>query len=473
MSTITEVRLEGFQSHVESHFQLGPGLNVVTGPSDAGKTSIIRAIRWVAFNEPQGEAFVNATVGEAVVTLFLDSGVVITKRRRKGKTSYLLQLSPDDEGSLYEKSEVPDEVKNMLQIDKQRFGDFESSLNFAFQLDAPFLISETASAGAKILGKLAGTECVDLAIKGISKDTHAARQERSSAEKDAERISASMLAFLGLDDQKNAVETAELVIENVEKSVQRLEDLKSYRRKYEDATEKLATMNERLKLLENVPQLAIMVESIEKEVLRFERISQTNGELLRLQDRIEGINRTLLHYQSVEDASILVILTHGNLDKLAQLQQLKDRHAVQTSAVDQANIVLEKTANTSEALQIVTAIEVDIQKFVQLRLLASEHIVNAGRVEVATERLQRNAEAADKGSGTIKRIDVNFERLETFRELAEQFEIRRRYAEEKATSVLDAQEAIIDAKYAEQEAWEEAGGICPLCGQPHEGGSHA
>ncbi len=89
----------------------------------------------------------------------------------------------------------------------------------------------------------------------------------------------------------------------------------------------------------------------------------------------------------------------------------------------------------------------------QLRLLASEHIVNAGRVEVATERLQRNAEAADKGSGTIKRIDVNFERLETFRELAEQFEIRRRYAEEKATSVLDAQEAIIDAKYAEQEAW--------------------
>ncbi len=57
------------------------------------------------------------------------------------------------------------------------------------------------------------------------------------------------------------------MIENVEKSVQRLEDLKSYRRKYEDATEKLATMNERLKLLENVSQLAIMVESIEKEVL--------------------------------------------------------------------------------------------------------------------------------------------------------------------------------------------------------------
>ncbi len=155
------------------------------------------------------KAFVNATVGEAVVTLFLDSGAVITKRRRKGKTSYLLQLSPDDEGSLYEKSEVPDEVKNMLQIDKQRFGDFESSLNFAFQLDAPFLISETASAGAKILGKLAGTECVDLAIKGISKDTHASTDRTIECREGRRTDLASMLAFLGLDDQKNAVETAE------------------------------------------------------------------------------------------------------------------------------------------------------------------------------------------------------------------------------------------------------------------------
>ncbi len=59
MPYIKKVRIQGFQSHLDSTFTLSPGLNVITGPSDAGKTAIIRALRWLAFNEPQGEAFIH------------------------------------------------------------------------------------------------------------------------------------------------------------------------------------------------------------------------------------------------------------------------------------------------------------------------------------------------------------------------------------------------------------------------------
>src|SRR5690625_5024172 len=189
---IKSIKLKGFQSHELSEIDLVPGLNVITGPSDSGKTAVIRAIRWLAFNEPQGEAFVNDRVGEAEVQVTLQSGAIITKTRRNGKTSYLVQQDETDSGSLFEKSEVPLEVTRLLGIEKQTFGDFVAALNFSFQLDAPFLISETASAGAKILGKLAGTESVDLAIKGVSKDTHATRNMRSQAEKDMERIVGSL-----------------------------------------------------------------------------------------------------------------------------------------------------------------------------------------------------------------------------------------------------------------------------------------
>ncbi len=183
LGNINEIFVEGFQSHTNSHFNLGNGLNVITGPSDSGKTAIIRAVRWVAFNEPQGEAFVNESVGHATVAIHLDNGIIISKHRRKGKTSYRIQTDPGDEGSVFEKSEVPEEVKQLLGITKQTFGDFVTALNFAFQLEAPFLISETPSSGAKVLGKLAGTEAVDLAVKSVSKDTYAARQERLLAEK--------------------------------------------------------------------------------------------------------------------------------------------------------------------------------------------------------------------------------------------------------------------------------------------------
>lgn len=52
---IQEVTIEGYQSHTNSTFRLSPGLTVITGPSDAGKTAIIRALRWFAFNEPTGK----------------------------------------------------------------------------------------------------------------------------------------------------------------------------------------------------------------------------------------------------------------------------------------------------------------------------------------------------------------------------------------------------------------------------------
>lgn len=101
---IQEVTIEGYQSHTNSTFRLSPGLTVITGPSDAGKTAIIRALRWFAFNEPTGEAFLHTirnpdgSVKEAVdqvkVSVTFDNGITITKTRRKGKTTYTHSAFP-------------------------------------------------------------------------------------------------------------------------------------------------------------------------------------------------------------------------------------------------------------------------------------------------------------------------------------------------------------------------------------------
>lgn len=178
---IQEVTIEGYQSHTNSTFCLSPGLTVITGPSDAGKTAIIRALRWFAFNEPTGEAFLHTirnpdgSIKEAVdqvkVSVTFDNGITITKTRRKGKTTYTHSAFP----TAWEKAEIPPEIKETLGLVKQQYGDFETCLNFAFQLDAPFMLSESASVGAKVLGKLAGTEIVDKSISEVNKKTHQTR----------------------------------------------------------------------------------------------------------------------------------------------------------------------------------------------------------------------------------------------------------------------------------------------------------
>jgi chromosome segregation ATPase len=49
---ISEMLLEGFQKHTQRVLRFEPGLNIVVGESDTGKSAIIRALRWLALHEP-------------------------------------------------------------------------------------------------------------------------------------------------------------------------------------------------------------------------------------------------------------------------------------------------------------------------------------------------------------------------------------------------------------------------------------
>src|SRR3990172_5641521 len=201
---INAVRIRGFRSHVDTYVKLTPiGLNVITGKNDSGKTALLQAIRWVALGEPEGEEFlftkrdeageIIEQAEEAYVMLELSTGVTVEKtRRRKGKTKYQLSTIPEP----FEQAAVPNEVKAALGIRTKYFGDYQTDLNFAYQLAAPFLVSETPSAGAKVLGTLAGTEAVDLAIKGTSKDQYAARTARQQADKDAQQREKDLQQYL-------------------------------------------------------------------------------------------------------------------------------------------------------------------------------------------------------------------------------------------------------------------------------------
>jgi DNA repair protein SbcC/Rad50 len=47
MTYINKVRIENFQSHEDTLMEFHKGLNVITGPSDHGKSAVMRAIKWV------------------------------------------------------------------------------------------------------------------------------------------------------------------------------------------------------------------------------------------------------------------------------------------------------------------------------------------------------------------------------------------------------------------------------------------
>lgn len=101
MITIKRIRIENFQSHKDTELSFSDGLNVIVGPSDQGKSAIIRAIKWVLYNEPRGTDFIRQGTNSARVTLELSNGYVITRERAPNKNRYTLK-DPDGNVSVFE-----------------------------------------------------------------------------------------------------------------------------------------------------------------------------------------------------------------------------------------------------------------------------------------------------------------------------------------------------------------------------------
>lgn len=130
----------------------------VEGDSDIGKSSRLRAMRWLCENKPDGGSFVTFKQPRgttSVVTLEVD-GRVIERERGKSKNLYRM------DGETFEAfgRSVPEPVARFLSL---------SPYAFQCQGEVPFLIGASATDAAKILSDACGLGVIDTAtafVKG-------------------------------------------------------------------------------------------------------------------------------------------------------------------------------------------------------------------------------------------------------------------------------------------------------------------
>lgn len=156
---ITELHIQNFQSHKDSHLTFDPGVNIIIGPSDAGKTAIIRALRWAIWNRPQGDSMRSNWGGETEVSIsFTEPNLEVEPEviRHKGKTDEYIMNGMSFKAL---RGEVPKEVQQVINI---------SEVNLQRQLDSPFLLSNTAGEVALHFNKVANLDKIDTATQKIN-----------------------------------------------------------------------------------------------------------------------------------------------------------------------------------------------------------------------------------------------------------------------------------------------------------------
>jgi len=159
---ITSLVLKSFQAHRQFEAQLEQ-VNTIIGPSDVGKSAIVRAFRWLAFNTPQGEAFIRDGDRRAEIRVEFD-GHVVTREKGAGQNRYTL----DEKEYTAFGTGVPVDVERGLQL---------AAINFQAQHDSPFWFAETAGEVSRQLNSIINLGVIDDTLRNLASVLNGARAE--------------------------------------------------------------------------------------------------------------------------------------------------------------------------------------------------------------------------------------------------------------------------------------------------------
>ena len=152
--TIDRLQIQNFQRHEQLRLKLDESIVAITGQSDVGKSSVLRALRWLATNRPRGDGFVRDGGERTSVKIRVD-GKTVERVRGKGENTYTV------DGKVLEAfgTDVPEEIANLLNLGPE---------NFQGQHDPPFWFCLTAGEVAKQLNKIVDLELIDQATARIA-----------------------------------------------------------------------------------------------------------------------------------------------------------------------------------------------------------------------------------------------------------------------------------------------------------------
>lgn len=202
------ISLVDFQSHKDTALQLGP-LTVIVGSSSSGKSAVVRALRLVAQNA-RGTTYVRQGTKQARVTLGFgdeDAPWSVTVTRGKSVSEYELR-PPSLDPMLFTKcsTSVPEHVTSSLGL-----GD--PGLWLAGQFDRPYLLDETGSAVATVLGRLTNVTMIYASVRECNRRASETRRRVTERASELERVDTDLLRFSDLPDRMAAGQAAELALE--------------------------------------------------------------------------------------------------------------------------------------------------------------------------------------------------------------------------------------------------------------------
>ena len=261
--SIESISLQNFQGHRKSTLKLCSGVNVIVGSSDAGKTSIFRAFRWVNENRPLGNSIVREGQDTTTVEMIVDE-TKIKKERKKNKTKYVVN------NTVFEavKSDVPDDVINAINMDE---------INISYQLTPHYMILDSKGKIAETLNRLTNLDRVSDVVMSLNRNV----RENNQGIKNNEENLAEVEKTLKQSVYQELDEVSAVLFE-IESKATDVFELEEKETAIKLSLNSLQKQQEILKTYKQLPT----PEQINKYDVRLAKIKNTVGDLQKIKDSL-------------------------------------------------------------------------------------------------------------------------------------------------------------------------------------------
>ncbi len=253
---LESLHLQNFQIHSDFTIEFDPLVTTIVGPTDSGKSSIVRALQWICTNYPQGDEFIKEETEMAIGTLRIDGHEII---RERGKQN-LYKL----DGKVYKSfgTEVPADIANLVNV---------SSINFQDQIIMPFWFCLPPAQIGRELNQIVNLDAIDSVGQYVSAELRKCKShvEFTSERLEQARSERDKLTWIKeADEELRELEQLYSDFAQIDRTVSKIDsalsDAQNVSQKLEGASEAILDGKKLLRTFENYVQLHEETERLEQ-----------------------------------------------------------------------------------------------------------------------------------------------------------------------------------------------------------------
>ena len=209
---LQSVKFKYIQPHEDTVMEFHPGLNVITGGSHKGKSSLTRGFKWCILNKPYGadyrSRFAEGTVPASVESHFEEG--MVRRARYKQNNFYQTRVFNQEESDKLQalRGSLPEEILALSGMD---------DLNIQGQFDPFFMLTESGGPVARKLNEIVGLTDIDAAKNNINSIIGKSKTYVEKWEEYIKEHEAKLEDYKDLDNIKSLIDDAQSSFDRISK----------------------------------------------------------------------------------------------------------------------------------------------------------------------------------------------------------------------------------------------------------------